>query len=135
MGAITAMLVAVGVLQEYVVPVWVILVSCLAIAAGTFLGGWNVVKTMARKITNIRPYQGFCAETGGGIILTFITSFGIPVSTTHAISGAITGVGATHGYSAVQWTVLRRIVAAWILTIPVTMFSAFVFYEVVQVIL
>jgi PiT family inorganic phosphate transporter len=135
MGAITAMLVAVGVLQEYVVPTWVILVSCLAIAAGTFLGGWNVVKTMARKITNIRPYQGFCAETGGGIILTFITSFGIPVSTTHAISGAITGVGATHGYSAVQWTVLRRIVAAWILTIPVTMFSAFVFYEVVQVIL
>lgn len=130
MGAITAMLFAAGILQEFTVPVWVILISCVAIAAGTFLGGWNVVKTMARKITNIRPYQGFCAETGGGIALTFITSFGIPVSTTHAISGAITGVGATHGYAAVQWTVVRRIVAAWILTIPVTVISAFVVYVV-----
>ncbi len=128
MGAITAMLVAGGILQEFTVPVWVILISCLAIAAGTFLGGWNVVKTMARKITHIRPYQGFCAETGGGIALTFITSFGVPVSTTHAISGAITGVGATHGYAAVQWTVIRRIVTAWILTIPVTAISSFATY-------
>ena len=128
MGAITAMLVAAGILTEFTVPVWVILISCLAIAAGTFLGGWNVVKTMAKKITNLRPYQGFCAETGGGIALTFITSFGVPVSTTHAISGAITGVGAIHGYAAVQWTVLRRIVTAWALTIPVTAFSAFILY-------
>jgi PiT family inorganic phosphate transporter len=132
MGAITAMLVAAGILQEFTVPVWVISISCLAIAAGTFLGGWNVVKTMAKKITNIRPYQGFCAETGGGIALTFITSFGVPVSTTHAISGAITGVGATHGYSAIQWTVLRRIVTAWVLTIPVTALSAFGVYLMYQ---
>jgi PiT family inorganic phosphate transporter len=132
MGAITAMLFAAGILSEFTVPVWVILVSCLAIAAGTFLGGWNVIKTMARKITNIRPYQGFCAETGGGIALTFITSFGVPVSTTHAISGAITGVGATHGYAAVQWNVLRRIIMAWVLTIPVTAFSGFVIYLMFQ---
>ncbi|MDD1679536.1 MAG: inorganic phosphate transporter [Methanomicrobiales archaeon] len=132
MGAITAMLVAAGILQEFTVPIWVILVSCIAIAAGTFLGGWNVVKTMAKKITNIRPYQGFCAETGGGIALTFITAFGVPVSTTHAISGAITGVGAIHGYSAVQWTVVRRIVTAWILTIPVTAVSAFAAYAAYQ---
>ena len=132
MGAITAMLVATGILQEFTVPVWVILVSCLAIAAGTLLGGWNVVKTMAKKITNLRPYQGFCAETGGGIALTFITMFGVPVSTTHAISGAITGVGATHGYSAVQWIVVRRIVTAWILTIPVTVVSAFGMYITYQ---
>jgi PiT family inorganic phosphate transporter len=128
MGAITAMLFTAGVLQEFTVPLWVILISCLAIASGTFLGGWNVVKTLAKKITHIRPYQGFCAETGGGIALSFITAFGIPVSTTHAISGAITGVGATHGYSAVQWNVVRRIVMAWILTIPITAISAFGMY-------
>jgi PiT family inorganic phosphate transporter len=128
MGAITGMLVAAGVLHEFAVPVWVILISCAAIALGTLSGGWRVVKTMAKKITNLRPYQGFCAETGGGVALTFITSFGVPVSTTHAITGAIMGVGATKGYAAVQWTVVRRIVAAWILTIPVTACSAFAFY-------
>ncbi|MDD1672603.1 MAG: inorganic phosphate transporter [Methanomicrobiales archaeon] len=135
MGAITAMLVAAGILHEFTVPVWVILLSCTAIALGTFMGGWNVVKTMAKKITHIRPYQGFCAETGGGIALTFITTFGIPVSTTHAISGAITGVGATHGYSAIQWNVVRRIVMAWILTIPVTAITAFVVYLVYRIVL
>jgi Phosphate/sulphate permeases len=128
MGAITAMLVAAGILQEFTVPVWVILASCLAIAAGTLLGGWNVVNTLAKKITHLRPYQGFSAEAGGGIALSFITAFGVPVSTTHAISGAITGVGAIHGYTAVQWTVVRRIVTAWILTIPVTAASAFAVY-------
>jgi PiT family inorganic phosphate transporter len=132
MGAITAMLIATGILHEFTVPLWVILISCGAIALGTFSGGWHVVKTMAKKITNIRPYQGFCAETGGGIALTFITSFGIPVSTTHAISGAIMGVGATKGYAAVQWTVVRRIVTAWILTIPVTAGCAFVIYILYQ---
>jgi PiT family inorganic phosphate transporter len=134
MGAITAMLVAAGILQEFTIPLWVILVSCLAIALGTLLGGWKVVNTMAKKITHIRPYQGFCAEMGGGIALTFITSFGIPVSTTHAISGAITGVGATHGFAAVQWIVVRRIVAAWLLTIPITVGSAFLLYRMYQVI-
>jgi PiT family inorganic phosphate transporter len=126
MGVITAILVAGGLLSEFVVPLWVIIISGTAIALGTFLGGWRVVETMATKITKLRPYQGFCAETGGGVVLAFVTAFGIPVSTTHAISGSIMGVGASRGYSAVQWGVVRRIVAAWILTIPLTAIFAYV---------
>lgn len=120
MGVITALLVAAGILTEFVVPPWVIIISGLAIALGTFLGGWRVVETMGRRITKLRPYQGFCAETGGGVVLSFVTAFGVPVSTTHAISGSIMGVGATRGYSAVQWGIVRKIVTAWILTIPLT---------------
>lgn len=125
MGVITAILVAGGLLTEFVVPLWVIILSGSAMALGTFLGGWRVVETMATKITKLRPYQGFCAETGGGVVLAFVTAFGIPVSTTHAISGSIMGVGASRGYSAVQWGVVRRIVAAWILTIPLTAVFAY----------
>jgi len=125
MGVITALLVAAGLLSEFIVPAWVIIISGLAIALGTFLGGWKVVETMGKKITKLRPYQGFCAETGGGVVLSFVTAFGVPVSTTHAISGSIMGVGATRGYSAVQWGIVRRIVAAWILTIPLTAGCAF----------
>jgi PiT family inorganic phosphate transporter len=128
MGAITGMLVAAGVLHEFAVPVWVILISCAAIALGTLSGGWQVVKTMAKKITHLRPYQGFCAETGGGVALTFITSFGIPVSTTHAITGAIMGVGATKGSQAVQWVTVHRIVMTWIITIPITAICSYAFY-------
>ncbi len=126
MGVITAILVAGGLLSDFIVPFWVIIISGLAMALGTFLGGWRVVETMATKITKLRPYQGFCAETGGGVVLAFVTAFGIPVSTTHAISGSIMGVGASRGYSAVQWGVVRRIVAAWILTIPLTAIFAYV---------
>ena len=126
MGVITAILVAGGLLSEFIVPLWVIVISGSAMALGTFLGGWRVVETMATKITKLRPYQGFCAETGGGVVLAFVTAFGIPVSTTHAISGSIMGVGASRGYSAVQWGVVRRIVAAWILTIPLTAVFAYV---------
>jgi PiT family inorganic phosphate transporter len=126
MGVITAILVAGGLLTEFVVPLWVIIISGSAIALGTFLGGWRVVETMATKITKLRPYQGFCAETGGGVVLAFVTAFGIPVSTTHAISGSIMGVGASRGYSAVQWGVVRRIVSAWILTIPLTAIFAYI---------
>ena len=125
MGVITAILVAGGILTDFVVPVWVILICCAAIALGTLVGGWEVVKTMAKKITNLRPYQGFCAETSGGVVLSFITAFGVPVSTTHAITGAIMGVGATKGSQAVQWGTVRRIVTAWIITIPITAICAF----------
>jgi PiT family inorganic phosphate transporter len=128
MGVITAILVAGGLLTDFNVPLWVILVSSIAISLGTFLGGWRVVETMATKITKLRPYQGFCAETGGGVVLSFVTAFGVPVSTTHAISGSIMGVGATRGYSAVQWGIVRRIVAAWVITIPITAVFAFFFY-------
>ena len=119
MGLIAAMLLAQGVITDFTVPIWVILASSLAISLGTLLGGWRVVGTMAFDITHLRPYQGFCAETGGGSILSFATLFGIPVSSTHSISGSIMGVGATKGYSgAVRWGIVREIVIAWILTIP-----------------
>lgn len=120
MGVITALLIAGGFLdsKSFAVPIPVILVSATAIALGTFFGGWRIVKTMAFKLTNLRPYQGFCAETGGGVILTAMAWFGIPVSTTHSISGAIMGAGATKRFSAVRWGLGRRIVYAWIITIP-----------------
>ncbi|MFL6330814.1 MAG: inorganic phosphate transporter [Nitrososphaeraceae archaeon] len=120
MGVITALLIAGGFLdsKSFVVPIPVILIAATAIAVGTFFGGWRIVKTMAFKLTNLRPYQGFCAETGGGVILTAMASFGIPVSTTHSISGAIMGAGATKRFSAVRWGLGKRIVYAWIITIP-----------------
>ena len=105
MGVITALLIAGGFLdsESFVVPIWVILGADQTIAIGTFLGGWRIVKTMAFRLTQLRPYQGFCAETGGGAILTSMAWLGIPVSTTQAISGAIIGVGATKRLSAVRW--------------------------------
>jgi inorganic phosphate transporter, PiT family len=120
MGVITALLISGGFLQsnEFVVPFWVILSAAIAIGLGTFFGGWRIVKTMAFKLTDLKPYQGFCAETGGGVILAAMAWLGIPVSTTHAISGAIMGVGATRRLSAVRWGVGRRIIYAWIITIP-----------------
>jgi len=120
MGVITALLIAGGFLdsQTFVVPVEVILAAAVAIALGTFFGGWRIVKTMAFKLTSLRPFQGFCAETGGGVILTSMAWLGIPVSTTHAIAGAIMGVGATKRLSAVRWGIGKRIVYAWIITIP-----------------
>jgi inorganic phosphate transporter, PiT family len=121
MGVITALLIAGGLLEggkSFHVPVYVILISAAAIAMGTFFGGWRIVKTMAFRLTNLNPYQGFCAETGGGAILTSMAWLGIPVSTTHAISGAIMGVGSIKRLSAVRWGLGRRIVYAWIITIP-----------------
>ncbi|QYZ78608.1 inorganic phosphate transporter [Methanofollis formosanus] len=118
MGIITAMLVAAGFLTEFEVPVWVILLSCTAISLGTLLGGWRVVDMMANKITKMQPYQGFCASAAGGTVLSVVTAFGVPVSTTHAMSGSIMGVGATKGYSAVKWGIVRDIVAAWVMTVP-----------------
>ncbi|HET6727095.1 MAG TPA: inorganic phosphate transporter [Nitrososphaeraceae archaeon] len=120
MGVITALLIAGGLLdsQSFVVPTEVILGAAFAIALGTFFGGWRIVKTMAFKLTNLRPFQGFCAETGGGVILSSMAWLGIPVSTTHAIAGGIMGVGATKRLSAVRWGVGKRIVYAWIITIP-----------------
>ena len=129
MGVITAILVAGGVLSEFVVPLWVIPASCFAISMGTLLGGWRVIDKMANKITKIRPYQGFSASAAGGFVLSMMTSLGVPVSTTHAMSGAIMGAGATRGYtSAVKWGIVREIVAAWILTIPATAVVAWVVY-------
>ncbi|MFA4956737.1 MAG: inorganic phosphate transporter [Candidatus Methanoperedens sp.] len=128
MGIITVLLVAYGSLTTFNVPLWVILAAHTSISLGTFFGGWRIVKTMAQKITKLRPYQGFCAETSGGIVLAVMASFGIPVSTTHVISSSIMGVGATDKLSAVRWGIARKIVGAWILTIPMTaLVSALVF--------
>jgi len=102
----------------FVVQDWVMLACGVAISLGTFFGGWRIVKTMATRLTHLDPYQGFCAETGAAVMLFATARLGIPVSTTHTISGAIMGVGATRRLSAVRWGVGRRIVIAWILTIP-----------------
>jgi PiT family inorganic phosphate transporter len=104
--------------DELAIETWM-MVSCgLAIALGTFLGGWRIVKTMASRITKLEPYQGFSAETGGAMMLLVTAVLGIPVSTTHTISGSIMGVGATKRLSAVRWGLGRKIVIAWVLTIP-----------------
>ena len=100
------------------IPFWVEIGAYTAIALGTLFGGWRIVHTMGSRITKLRPVGGFCAETAGAISILFATKFGIPVSTTHTITGAIVGVGATHRLSAVRWGVAGRIVWAWILTIP-----------------
>ena len=105
-------------------PVWVIVSCYIAIGMGTFFGGWRIVKTMGQKITKLKPVHGFCAETGGAITLFLATALGIPVSTTHTITGAIVGVGSTRKFSAVRWGVAGNIVWAWIFTIPASAFIA-----------
>src|SRR4029079_15864394 len=109
-------------------PIWVVIVCYIAIVFGTMFGGWRIVKTMGQKITKLKPVGGFCAETGGALTLFLATGLGIPVSTTHTITGAIVGVGAVRRASAVRWGVAGNIVWAWIFTIPASAFVAGVFY-------
>jgi PiT family inorganic phosphate transporter len=135
MGIITGILVASGHLEKFEVPMWVILLSHAAIALGTMFGGWRIVKTMGTKITKLQPFGGFCAETSGALTLLGATLFGIPVSTTHTITGAIVGVGATRRLSAVKWGVAGRIVWAWVLTIPLAAAIAAVTYHLVVLVL
>ena len=118
MGIIALILLTQGVITKFSVPYYVIIMAAAAISLGTFFGGWRIVKTMAVKITRLKPYQGFSAETGGASILAILAWLGIPASTTHAISGAIMGAGAVKRLSAVRWGIGRRIVWAWIITIP-----------------
>jgi len=118
MGIIALILLTEGMITSFEIPFYVILIAALAISLGTFFGGWRIVKTMAIKITQLKPYQGFAAETGGASILAVLAWFGIPASTTHAISGAIMGAGAVKRVSAVRWGIGKRIVWAWIITIP-----------------
>lgn len=119
MGIIVALLVASGRLpKDSSVPLWVILSCHLAIGLGTYFGGWRIVKTMGMKIVKLRPVDGFCAETGGGVIILLMSHLGIPVSTTQTVTGAIVGVGATRRVSSVRWGLASRIVWAWFLTIP-----------------
>ena len=116
-------------------PIWVILTCHAAIAAGTLAGGWRIVKTMGMRITKLRPIGGFSAETAGAITLLGTALWGIPVSTTHTITGAIMGVGATHRLTAVRWGVARQIVWAWILTIPISAAVSAAAYLVIRLFL
>ncbi len=111
-------------------PIWVVIACYLTISAGTMFGGWRIVKTMGQKITKLKPVGGFCAETGGAMTLFLATAMGIPVSTTHTITGAIVGVGSTQRASAVRWGVAGNIVWAWIFTIPASAFVAAIAYWV-----
>ncbi|MGA8169883.1 MAG: inorganic phosphate transporter [Methylocystis sp.] len=117
---------------EFVVPLWVVLACQSAMGLGTLLGGWRIVRTMGSKITRLTPMQGFCAETGGAITLFLATGLGVPVSTTHTITGAIVGVGAARRVSAVRWSVARDIVVAWIVTMPTAALIAALFYALAR---
>ena len=125
MGIIWMLLIASGTIgQQDGLPVWVIISCYSAISLGTLFGGWRIVKTMGQRITKLRPVGGFCAETGGAITLFMATALGVPVSTTHTITGAIVGVGSARKMSAVRWGVAGTIVWAWIFTIPASAFVA-----------
>ncbi|HEU5304784.1 MAG TPA: anion permease [Gemmatimonadales bacterium] len=114
------------------IPLWIILAAHAAIAAGTAAGGWRIVRTMGTRITKLRPFGGFCAETAGGITVLMASHLGVPVSTTHTITGAIVGVGAAQRMSAVRWGVAKRIVWAWILTMPMSAVIAGLSYLVLS---
>ena len=116
------------------IALWIVLSCHAAIALGTFLGGWRIVKTMGQRITKLKPFEGFCAETAGALTLFGATHFGIPVSTTHTITGSIIGVGAIKGASAVKWGVTTRIFWAWILTIPVSAIIGSIIYLLLKLI-
>ena len=118
MGIIAGVLLTAGYIKTFEIPIWVVLAAHAAIALGTLAGGWRIIHTMGSKITKLQPQGGFAAETGAAIAIFTATHFGIPVSTTHAITGAIVGVGATRRWSAVRWGVAGQIVWAWVLTIP-----------------
>jgi PiT family inorganic phosphate transporter len=135
MGVITGLLLTAGFLQSFEVPYWVILMSHFAIAMGTLFGGWRIVKTMGQKITKLKPAGGFCAETAGGLTLLITAWGGIPVSTTHTITGAIMGVGATKRMSGVRWGVAGNIILAWIITIPASAVVGAVSYLLISVFL
>ena len=125
MGIITVLLFSTGFLgATFHVPLWVVLSCHAAMGLGTLFGGWRIVKTMGMKITKLKPVGGFCAETAGAMTLFLATGLGIPVSTTHTITGSIMGVGTVNKFSAVRWGVAKRIVWAWILTIPASAFIA-----------
>jgi len=129
MGIIAVLLYSQGYLgKEFSVPFWVVLACQAAMGLGTLFGGWRIVRTMGSRITHLTPMQGVCAETGGSIMLFMATHFGIPVSTTHTITGCIIGVGAARRVRAVRWNIANGILVAWIITIPAAAFVGAVCY-------
>ncbi|HOS98722.1 MAG TPA: inorganic phosphate transporter, partial [Deltaproteobacteria bacterium] len=133
MGIIAGLLFSAGALGEtFHIPFWVVFSCQASIALGTLFGGWRIVKTMGQKIAKLRPVDGFCAETGAAASLFISTMMGVPVSTTHTITGAIMGVGSLRRLSAVRWGVAGRIVWAWILTIPGAAIISAITYTITQ---
>src|SRR3712207_6047584 len=118
MAIITLALFSSGRIPEFVVPVWVALAAAIAIALGTWAGGWRIIRTMGTRIVRMDPVDGFAAQTAAAAVIQLATAWGLPVSTTQVVSGAVMGAGATRRFSAVRWGVARRIVWAWIFTIP-----------------
>ena len=135
MGIIWLLLISAGVTTRDHLPVWVIVSCYIAMALGTMFGGWRIVKTMGQKITKLRPVAGFAAETGGAITLFLASSFGIPVSTTHTITGAIVGVGSAQRARAVRWGLAGNIVIAWLVTMPAAALIAAIAYYAGRVLL
>jgi PiT family inorganic phosphate transporter len=131
MGIIAILLFSAGIIKDFHIPLWVVLACQAALALGTLFGGWRIVKTMGTKITKLRPIDGFCAETASAVSIFTATHFGIPVSTTHVIIGAISGVGAAKKLSAVRWGVTFRIIWAWVLTIPLSGLLAYFAYLII----
>ena len=135
MGMIFAILVSAGFLSSGDdLPLWVILTSALAITLGILSGGWKVVKKLGSGITRIMPYQGFSAAVSGGAVLSFMTMFGVPVSTTHCAAGSVMGTGVTRGVGAVNWRTVRQMVTAWVITIPCAGVVSFVAYLLISLI-
>ena len=133
MGIMTLALFSSGYLSSLQVPTWVMVVSAVAMALGTSFGGWRIIKTMGHKIIKLEPIHGFAAETAAAVVIQGASHFGLPVSTTHVISGSIMGVGASKRLSAVRWGVAGNMVMAWVLTIPATASVAWLLYEVFTV--
>jgi len=132
MGIITSLLFTGGLISTFDVPLWVVLSAHAAIAAGTLTGGWRIVKTMGQKITKLRPIDGFCAEMAAASSIFLSTFLHVPVSTTHVITGAISGVGATNRLSAVRWGITLRIVWAWLFTIPASGLIGLLVYKFIE---
>jgi len=132
MGIITGVLVTSGFQKTFDVHIWVIMAAYSAIALGTLSGGWRIVHTMGGRLTRLKPRSGFCAETGAAIAVLLATRLGLPVSTTHAIAGAITGVGSIHRMKAVRWGIAANIVWAWVLTIPMAALVAWISFWVLH---
>jgi PiT family inorganic phosphate transporter len=135
MGIITSLLVVSGFQKDFQVQIWVILAAYAAIGLGTLSGGWRIVHTMGGRLTRLKPRSGFCAETGAAGAVLFATHLGLPVSTTHAIAGAIAGVGSIYRLKAVRWGIAANIIWAWILTIPAAGVIAWLTFLVVHLLL
>jgi PiT family inorganic phosphate transporter len=133
MGIIATLLYSSGHMKEFHIPLWIVLSAHTAIALGTLTGGWRIIKTMGQKIVKLKPIDGFCAETASAMSIYLATHLGVPVSTTHVITGAVAGVGAAKNAASVKWQVTIKIVWAWILTIPAAALCAALSYKVIRI--